>query len=247
MTRPPRPEQSILHSGRRPRGAGRAHAPRTRIVVLHLLIALQALQLPPPPRGYGTSAAEIVVDAAGVLPAGSVDRINRIAFDVHQKIRWRDGRRHLAGHWPAGAGRRCIADRSRVGRRRERRHWPADAQRRRRHPPGAEGDELQRPRRVLRHDGAGDRRASSPTPRRRRCAARSFHCSCSANTGRPWKCWPVALASSSRRSSASRSTRPRRLRPCSSPMCGGGRGGRGGGLSAVHDLHPVHRRLLHSE
>jgi uncharacterized protein len=53
--------------------------------VLHLLIALQALQLPSPPRGYGTSAAEIVVDAAGVLPAASVDRINRIAFDVHQK------------------------------------------------------------------------------------------------------------------------------------------------------------------
>jgi uncharacterized protein len=53
--------------------------------VLHLLIALQALQLPAPPRGYGTSTAEIVVDAAGVLPSGSVDRINRIAFDVHQK------------------------------------------------------------------------------------------------------------------------------------------------------------------
>jgi uncharacterized protein len=53
--------------------------------VLHLLIALQAVQIPPAPRGYGTSTAEIVVDAAGVLPAASVDRINRIAFDVHQK------------------------------------------------------------------------------------------------------------------------------------------------------------------
>jgi uncharacterized protein len=53
--------------------------------VLHLLIALQAVQIPPAPRGYGTSAAEIVVDAAGVLPAASVDHINRIAFDVHQK------------------------------------------------------------------------------------------------------------------------------------------------------------------
>jgi uncharacterized protein len=53
--------------------------------VLHLLIALQAVQIPPAPRGYGTSAAEIVVDAANVLPAGSVDRINRIAFDVHAK------------------------------------------------------------------------------------------------------------------------------------------------------------------
>jgi uncharacterized protein len=53
--------------------------------VLHLLIALQAVQIPSPPRGYGTNAAEVVVDAAGVLPASSVDRINRIAFDVHQK------------------------------------------------------------------------------------------------------------------------------------------------------------------
>jgi uncharacterized protein len=54
--------------------------------VLHLLIAaLQTVQIPPAPRGYGTSSAEIVVDAAGVLPAASVDHINRIAFDVHQK------------------------------------------------------------------------------------------------------------------------------------------------------------------
>ena len=53
--------------------------------MLHLLIALQALQIPPAPRGYGTSAAEIVVDAAGVLPQASIDRINRIAFDVHAK------------------------------------------------------------------------------------------------------------------------------------------------------------------
>ena len=55
--------------------------------MLHLLIALQTaqIQIPPAPRGYGTSAAEIVVDAAGVLPASSVDHINRIAFDVHEK------------------------------------------------------------------------------------------------------------------------------------------------------------------
>jgi uncharacterized protein len=53
--------------------------------LLHLLIALQAVQIPPAPRGYGTSAAEIVVDAAGVLSSSSVDRINRIAFDVHEK------------------------------------------------------------------------------------------------------------------------------------------------------------------
>src|SRR5580765_3223638 len=53
--------------------------------LLSFLIALQAVQIPPAPRGYGTSAAEIVVDAAGVLPVASLDRINRIAFDVHQK------------------------------------------------------------------------------------------------------------------------------------------------------------------
>ena len=53
--------------------------------MLHLLIALQALQVPPPPRGYGTSTAEVVVDAANVLLPETVDRINRIAFDVHAK------------------------------------------------------------------------------------------------------------------------------------------------------------------
>jgi len=53
--------------------------------VLHLLIALQALQVPPPPRGYGTSTAEVVVDAANVLLPETVDRINRIAYDVHAK------------------------------------------------------------------------------------------------------------------------------------------------------------------
>jgi uncharacterized protein len=55
--------------------------------LLALLVALQisSVQLPSPPRGYGTSTAEIVVDAAGVLPASSVDQINRVAFDVHQK------------------------------------------------------------------------------------------------------------------------------------------------------------------
>lgn len=53
--------------------------------MLHLLIALQAFQVPSPPRGYGTDAAEIVVDAASVLPPESVARINGVAFDVHQK------------------------------------------------------------------------------------------------------------------------------------------------------------------
>jgi uncharacterized protein len=53
--------------------------------VLLLLIALQAVQVPPAPRGYGTNTAEVVVDAANVLLPSTVDQINRIAFDVHQK------------------------------------------------------------------------------------------------------------------------------------------------------------------
>ena len=53
--------------------------------MLLVLIALQAVQLPSPPRGYGTTTAEIVVDSARVLPSASVDQINRVAFDVHQK------------------------------------------------------------------------------------------------------------------------------------------------------------------
>lgn len=56
--------------------------------MLHLLIALQtAVQVPPPPRGYGTNTAEVVVDAAQVMPPSSIDQVNRIAFDVHQKSR----------------------------------------------------------------------------------------------------------------------------------------------------------------
>lgn len=45
----------------------------------------QAVDIPPRPRGYGTVAAEVVVDAARVLSPESVDRINRLAFDVHAK------------------------------------------------------------------------------------------------------------------------------------------------------------------
>jgi uncharacterized protein len=54
-------------------------------VLLLQISQLQGIQVPSPPRGYGTSAAEVVVDAAGVLPQSSIDRINRIAFDVHEK------------------------------------------------------------------------------------------------------------------------------------------------------------------
>jgi uncharacterized protein len=59
-------------------------------LVLHLAISLlaavsQQLELPPPPRGYGTSAAEVVVDQARVLDAATIDRLNRIAFEVRAK------------------------------------------------------------------------------------------------------------------------------------------------------------------
>lgn len=48
-----------------------------------LFATAQQVELPAPPRGYGTSAAEVVVDAARVLDAATVDRLNRIAFAVH--------------------------------------------------------------------------------------------------------------------------------------------------------------------
>jgi uncharacterized protein len=43
------------------------------------------MQIPAPPRGYGPTEADVVVDAAGALSAASVARINGIAFDVRQK------------------------------------------------------------------------------------------------------------------------------------------------------------------
>ena len=52
---------------------------------LFVFAAIQAVQLPSPPRGYGTAAAEVVADGANVLAAPTVDRINRLAFDVHAK------------------------------------------------------------------------------------------------------------------------------------------------------------------
>ena len=51
-----------------------------------LLIALsQQLELPAPPRGFGTSVADVVVDAAGVLTQAGIERLNRIAHEVHAK------------------------------------------------------------------------------------------------------------------------------------------------------------------
>jgi uncharacterized protein len=49
------------------------------------LLAPQQIQVPPPPRGFGTASAEIVVDSAHILSQGTIDRVNRIAFDVHEK------------------------------------------------------------------------------------------------------------------------------------------------------------------
>lgn len=45
----------------------------------------QDVQLPPPPRGFGASQADMVVDAAGALSSETVARINRIIFDVKAK------------------------------------------------------------------------------------------------------------------------------------------------------------------
>ena len=49
------------------------------------VMALQAIQVPSPPRGFSPTAAEVVVDAANVLSADAEDRINRIAFNVKQR------------------------------------------------------------------------------------------------------------------------------------------------------------------
>jgi uncharacterized protein len=49
------------------------------------VIALQAIQVPPAPRGFSPTAAEVVVDAANVLTADAEDQINRIAFNVKQR------------------------------------------------------------------------------------------------------------------------------------------------------------------
>ena len=49
------------------------------------LMALQAIQVPPPPRGFSPTAAEVVVDAANVLSADAEAAINRIALGVKQR------------------------------------------------------------------------------------------------------------------------------------------------------------------
>lgn len=49
-----------------------------------LLLQPQVL-IPPAPRGYAPNAADVVVDQAGVLKPETIERINRIAFDVKIK------------------------------------------------------------------------------------------------------------------------------------------------------------------
>jgi uncharacterized protein len=48
-------------------------------------MALQAIQVPPPPRGFSPTAAEIVVDAANTLTPDAEAAINRIALGVKQR------------------------------------------------------------------------------------------------------------------------------------------------------------------
>lgn len=57
------------------------------LLFLAAALFVQQPTLPPPPRGFGTLAADVVVDAAGVLSRAAIDRLNGLAFDVHQKTR----------------------------------------------------------------------------------------------------------------------------------------------------------------
>jgi uncharacterized protein len=55
-------------------------------LLLAVLVAVtQQIEIPPAPRGYGTTTAEVVVDAAGVLDPAVIDRLNRLAFEVRAK------------------------------------------------------------------------------------------------------------------------------------------------------------------
>ncbi len=49
------------------------------------LLALQAIQVPPAPRGFSPTAAEVVVDDANVLSADAEATINRIALGLKQR------------------------------------------------------------------------------------------------------------------------------------------------------------------
>lgn len=49
------------------------------------MMALQAIQVPPAPRGFSPTAAEVVVDAANVLSVNAEVTIDRIAFRLKQR------------------------------------------------------------------------------------------------------------------------------------------------------------------
>ena len=55
------------------------------VVPILALGAQRGTEIPPAPRGYAATAADVVVDAASVLSPGTVDLINRIALDVKKK------------------------------------------------------------------------------------------------------------------------------------------------------------------
>jgi uncharacterized protein len=55
------------------------------LLTLIAAFLIQQLALPPAPRGYGTAAADVVVDAAGVLSPGTVVQLNGLAFDLRAK------------------------------------------------------------------------------------------------------------------------------------------------------------------
>src|SRR5688500_15774800 len=68
-SRPP-PTDVMWHSGLQAIGA---------------VMALQAIQVPPAPRGFSPTAAEVVVDAANVLSPDVEATINRIALRLKQR------------------------------------------------------------------------------------------------------------------------------------------------------------------
>ena len=51
-------------------------------VTLALPLRAQGVQVPPPPRGFSPTEADMVVDAAGVLSSDAVRRMNRLIFSV---------------------------------------------------------------------------------------------------------------------------------------------------------------------
>src|SRR5687768_18594213 len=80
------------------------------------LMALQAIQVPPPPRGFSPTAAEVVVDAANVLSADAEAAINRIALGVKQRtgrelarVPRPDAGQRDGGYGASGVGRQwCV-------------------------------------------------------------------------------------------------------------------------------------------